>query len=166
MSDFRHLAVHDNIAGIKYASGKLMLLAEVIRATQDTATILVWGLAEGWAPTFYAMGAHGFTSGLVNVFPERSQAIQRTLEAENYKAARSLIDAIAGFEALRTRYQNGANVTVVKEALKMLGTDVDPVRIPGVKALNSAERAELKEIIEHVKASPGSWLSSEVAYDR
>lgn len=111
-----------------------------------------------WCPRLYIRP--------VNVFPERSQAIQRTLEAENYKAARSLIDAIAGFEALRTRYQNVTNVTVVKEALKMLGTDVSPVRIPDVKALNSAERAELKEIIEHVKASPGSWLSSEVAYDR
>lgn len=154
VSDFRRLALHDNIAGIKFASGNLMLLAEVIRATKDTATIWVCGLAEGWAPAFYAMGARGFTSGLVNVFPERSQAIHRALEAGNYSVARSLIDDIAGFEALRTKYHNGANVTVVKEALKMLGTDMGPVRIPGVEALNAAERSELQEIVERVKASP------------
>ncbi|MCU6566733.1 dihydrodipicolinate synthase family protein, partial [Klebsiella pneumoniae] len=139
------------IAGIKFASSNLMLLAEVIRATKDTPTIWVCGLAEGWAPAFYAMGARGFT-GLVNVFPERSHAIYQALEAGNYEAARNLIDGIAGFEAMRTKYFNGANVTVVKEAIKMLGTDVGPVRIPGVEALNDAERAELRKIIERVKS--------------
>nr|WP_246749327.1 dihydrodipicolinate synthase family protein [Agrobacterium rosae] len=152
VSDFQQLALHQNIAGIKFASSNLMLLAEVIRATKDTPTIWVCGLAEGWAPAFFAMGARGFTSGLVNVFPERSHAIYQALEAGNYEAARNLIDGIAGFEAMRTKYFNGANVTVVKEAIKMLGTDVGPVRIPGVEALNDAERAELREIVEHVKS--------------
>lgn len=152
VSDFRQLAMHPNIAGIKFASSNLMLLAEVIRSTKDTPTIWVCGLAEGWAPAFYAMGARGFTSGLVNVFPERSHAIYRALDAGNYEEARNLIDGIAGFEALRTKYFNGANVTVVKEALGMLGTDVGPVRIPGVEALNNVERSELKEIVERIKA--------------
>jgi 4-hydroxy-tetrahydrodipicolinate synthase len=152
VSDFRQLALHQNIAGIKFASSNLMLLAEVIRSTKDTPTIWVCGLAEGWAPAFYAMGARGFTSGLVNVFPERSHAIHRALDAGNFEEARNLIDGIAGFEALRTKYFNGANVTVVKEAIGMLGTDVGPVRIPGVEALNDTERAELKEIVERVKA--------------
>ncbi|KXG86325.1 dihydrodipicolinate synthase family protein [Agrobacterium bohemicum] len=151
VSDFRQLALHPNIAGIKFASSNLMLLAEVIRSTKDTSTIWVCGLAEGWAPAFYAMGARGFTSGLVNVFPERSHAIYRALDAGNYEEARNLIDGIAGFEALRTKYFNGANVTVVKEALGMLGTDVGPVRIPGVEALNDVERSELKEIVERIK---------------
>jgi 4-hydroxy-tetrahydrodipicolinate synthase len=98
------------------------------------------------------MGARGFTSGLVNVFPERSHAIHRALEAGNYAEARRLIDGIAGFEALRTKYNNGANVTVVKEALGMLGTDVGPVRIPGVVALNETERTTLRGIVNRVKA--------------
>ncbi|MES5099939.1 dihydrodipicolinate synthase family protein [Agrobacterium sp. BA1120] len=151
VADFRKLALHQNIAGIKFASSNLMLLAEVIRATKDAPAIWVCGLAEGWAPAFYAMGARGFTSGLVNVFPERSHAIHRALEASDYRAARELIDGIAGFEAMRTKYLNGANVTVVKEAIGMLGTNVGPVRVPGVEKLNDAERAELKEIVERVK---------------
>lgn len=40
LSDFRQLVLHNYIAGIKFASGNLMLLAEV-RATKDTATIWV-----------------------------------------------------------------------------------------------------------------------------
>ncbi|MCJ9670956.1 MULTISPECIES: dihydrodipicolinate synthase family protein [unclassified Neorhizobium] len=151
VEDFRKLALHPNIAGIKFASSNLMLLAEVIRATRDAPAIWVCGLAEGWAPAFYAMGAKGFTSGLVNVFPERSHAIHRALEAGNYATARELIDSIAGFETLRTKYNNGANVTVVKEALGMLGTDVGPVRIPGVVALNEDERRILRGIVDRVK---------------
>jgi len=150
VADFRKLALHQNIAGIKFASGNLMLLAEVIRSTKDAPAIWVCGLAEGWAPAFYAMGARGFTSGLVNVFPERSHAIHQALEAGDYAAARALIDDIAGFEALRTKYLNGANVTVVKEALGMLGTDVGPVRLPGVESLTDAERAELRAIVDNV----------------
>ncbi len=150
VADFRKLALHPNIAGIKFASGNLMLLAEVIRSTKDAPAIWVCGLAEGWAPAFYAMGARGFTSGLVNVFPERSHAIHQALEAGDYAAARALIDDIAGFEVLRTKYLNGANVTVVKEALGMLGTDVGPVRLPGVESLTDAERAELRAIVDNV----------------
>ncbi|WP_244447916.1 dihydrodipicolinate synthase family protein [Neorhizobium vignae] len=151
VEDFRKLALHPNIAGIKFASSNLMLLADVIRATHDAPAIWVCGLAEGWAPAFYAMGAKGFTSGLVNVFPERSHAIHRALEAGNYERARELIDGIAGFEMLRTKYNNGANVTVVKEALGMLGTDVGPVRVPGVVALNDDERRLLRGIVDRVK---------------
>lgn len=152
VADFRRLALHPNIAGIKFASPNLMLLSEVIRSTLDAPAIWVCGLAEGWAPAFYAMGARGFTSGLVNVFPERSHAIHRALEAGDYAGARALIDAIAGFEALRTKYNNGANVTVVKEALGMLGTDVGPVRVPGVVSLNDEERSTLRAIVNRVKA--------------
>jgi 4-hydroxy-tetrahydrodipicolinate synthase len=151
VEDFRKVALHPNIAGIKFASSNLMLLADVIRATHDAPAIWVCGLAEGWAPAFYAMGAKGFTSGLVNVFPERSHAIHRALEAGNYERARELIDGIAGFEMLRTKYNNGANVTVVKEALGMLGTDVGPVRVPGVVALNDDERRLLRGIVDRVK---------------
>jgi 4-hydroxy-tetrahydrodipicolinate synthase len=155
VADFRKLALHPNIAGIKFASSNLMLLADVIRSTQDAPAIWVCGLAEGWAPAFYAMGARGFTSGLVNVFPERSHAIHQALEAGDYARARGLIDGIAGFEAMRTKYQNGANVTVVKEALAMLGTEVGPVRVPGVESLNDIERQSLKEIVGRVSQESG-----------
>ncbi|TPP04231.1 dihydrodipicolinate synthase family protein [Rhizobium glycinendophyticum] len=152
VSDFRQMALHPNIAGIKFASPNLMLLAEVIRSTQDAPAIWVCGLAEGWAPAFYATGARGFTSGLVNVFPERSHAIHDALESGDYARARTLIDGIADFEALRTKYNNGANVTVVKEALGMLGMEVGPVRIPGVVALNNEERRILRGVVDRVTA--------------
>jgi 4-hydroxy-tetrahydrodipicolinate synthase len=147
VKDLVRVATHPNIAGVKFASTNMMLLSECVRATQGTRANWICGLAEGWAAPFYALGARGFTSGLINVAPERSLAVWHALEKGDYAAARLEIDAIAGFETLRTKYGNGANVTVVKEALDLLGTDVGPVRLPGLPELNAAEKAELRAIV-------------------
>jgi len=147
VAQFRRLGAHENIAGVKFASPNLMLLADVIRQTRDLPAIWVCGLAEAWAPAFYAIGAQGFTSGFVNVFPEISLAVHAALVRGDFAQAREMIDRFAGFEELRTHHRNGANVTVVKEALSILGHDVGAVRLPGVPALSPAERAELEAII-------------------
>ena len=147
MKDLARVATHPNVAGVKFASPNMMLLAECVRATQGSSANWICGLAEGWAAPFHALGARGFTSGLVNVAPERSLAIWQALEANDYDRARRLVDEIAGFETLRTKYGNGANVTVVKEALGLLGTNVGPVRLPGLPELNESERAELRKIV-------------------
>ncbi len=147
LADLTRIASHPNVAGIKFATANLMLLAEAIRATADHAAIWVCGLAEGWAAPFYALGARGFTSGLVNVVPDRSLAIWQALEAGDYASARQKVSAIAGFETLRTKYGNGANVTVVKEAMALLGTPMGPVRLPGLPALNEQERQQLRQIM-------------------
>lgn len=156
VKDLARVATHPNVAGVKFASPNVMLLAECVRATQGSSANWICGLAEGWAAPFHALGARGFTSGLVNVAPERSLAIWQALEASDYDLARRLVDEIAGFETLRTKYGNGANVTVVKEALGLLGTNVGPVRLPGLPELNESERAELRKIV-------GSWASQRVA---
>jgi 4-hydroxy-tetrahydrodipicolinate synthase len=156
VKDLARVATHPNVAGVKFASPNVMLLAECVRATQGSSANWICGLAEGWAAPFHALGARGFTSGLVNVAPERSLAIWRALEANDYDLARQLVDEIAGFETLRTKYGNGANVTVVKEALGLLGTDVGPVRLPGLPELNESERTELRKIV-------GGWGSQRAA---
>ncbi|TKT83028.1 dihydrodipicolinate synthase family protein [Aquamicrobium sp. LC103] len=147
VDDFRRLASHGNIAGIKFASTNLMLLAEVIRSTEDLPAIWVCGLAEAWAPAFYAVGAEGFTSGFVNVFPEISLKVHAALAAGDFAAARKLINGFSRFEELRTHYRNGSNVTVVKEALTIMGTEVGAVRLPGVPHLSEGERTVLRSII-------------------
>ncbi|TCR70043.1 dihydrodipicolinate synthase family protein [Bosea sp. BK604] len=147
VKDLTRVATHANVAGVKFASTNVMLLAECVRATEGTSANWICGLAEGWAAPFHALGARGFTSGLVNVAPERSLAIWQALEDNDYDRARSLVSEIAGFETMRTKYGNGANVTVVKEALGLLGTPVGPVRLPGLPELNETERAELRKIV-------------------
>lgn len=154
VADLVRLAEHENIAAVKYAAPNPLQLGEAIRATTHCDTIWVCGLAEGWAPAFQAQGARGFTSGLVNVFPEISLAIHAALDAGDFATARARIDDIVEFEKLRTLFDNGTNVTVVKEALEMTGTPVGPVRLPGVPRLPEAHRARLAEIVDRL--TPGS----------
>ncbi|WP_117194365.1 dihydrodipicolinate synthase family protein [Rhizobium terrae] len=148
VSDLARIATHQNIAGVKFASADMMLFSECVRATEGTDAVWICGLAEGWAAPFYALGAKGFTSGLVNVDPARSLAVWNALEAGDYAKARTLVTKIAGFEMLRTKFNNGANVTVVKEALMLRGENVGPVRLPGVPALDAVDRKQLKQILE------------------
>ncbi len=161
VAEIARVARHPNMAGIKFASTNLLLLAECVRQTADAPCVWVCGLAEGWAPAHYAAGARGFTSGLVNVFPERSLAIWRALEAGDMGAARALIDPVVPFEQLRTRHNNGANVTVVKEAMTMMGLHVGPARLPNLPRLDDPDRARLKAVLGSLAGAAGGLRAAE-----
>ena len=147
--DLMGIANHPNVAGVKFATTNLMMLSECVRASDAKTALWVCGLAEGWAGPFYAVGARGFTSGLVNVDPARSLAIHAALEAGDFAKVRELVDTISAFETLRTRYGNGANVTVVKEAMGELGFEVGQVRLPGLPALDPADRTTLLGVLKN-----------------
>ncbi len=57
------------------------------------------------------------------------------------------MSTIARFETMRTKFGNGANVTVVKEALSLIGFPVGPVRLPGLPALDDEDRAVLADVL-------------------
>jgi 4-hydroxy-tetrahydrodipicolinate synthase len=141
------LCAVEGVIGVKWASPTPLRLAEAMRRA-DPAIIWVGGLAETWAPPLYAIGARGFTSGLINVWPERSVAIHAALEAGNYRLAAELIDGISGFEALRAEEQNGTNVTTVKAALQLLGNDCGPTRPPAAWPLTDAQKSKLINLLQ------------------
>lgn len=147
VADLCRIAAHPNIPAIKYAASNPIRLSHCVRETKDTDIIWVCGLAEGWAAPFYAVGAKGFTSGLVNVAPGLSLAVWEALEAGDYERARLLVDAIGAFEDMRTKFENGTNVTVVKEAMEAIGITVGAVRLPGVPQLDTSDRQALKTLI-------------------
>ena len=118
------------VAGVKWAAPTPLRLAEAIRRA-DPKIVWVGGLAETWAPPLYAVGARGFTSGLINVWPEHSVAIHAALERGDYPAAMALIARASVFEELRAEEGAGANVSIVKAALQLLGNDCGHVRPPG-----------------------------------
>ena len=135
------------VAGVKWACPTPMRLAEAIRRC-DPDIVWVDGLAEPWAPPFFAVGARGFTSGLINVWPEHSVAIHGALEAGDFARARALVDAMAGFEDLRAEEQNGTNVTVVKAALQLLGEDCGATRPPSAWPLTEPQLSRLKKQLD------------------
>jgi 4-hydroxy-tetrahydrodipicolinate synthase len=135
------------VAGVKWACPTPMRLAEAIRRC-DPEIVWVDGLAEPWAAPFFAVGARGFTSGLINVWPEHSVAIHRALERNDFATARELIGVMAGFEELRAEEQNGTNVTVVKAALRLLGEDCGATRPPSAWPLTEKQLAGLRRQLQ------------------
>jgi len=135
------------IIGVKWASPTPLVLAEAMRRTADRGLAWVGGLAEVWAPPFYAVGARGFTSGLINVLPERSVAIHDALEAADYAQAMRLIGEMLPFEDLRAQENNGTNVTVVKTALQMMGNDCGATRAPSAWPLTDGQRQQLHTLM-------------------
>ncbi|CAM3918902.1 dihydrodipicolinate synthase family protein [Bordetella muralis] len=135
------------VVGVKWASPTPLRLAEIIERTRERDLAWVGGLAEHWAPPFYAVGSRGFTSGLINVLPERSVAIHAALEAGDYPRAMELIRSMAEFEALRALERNGTNVTVVKRALQLMGNDCGAVRAPGAWPLSTEADDTLRRLL-------------------
>jgi 4-hydroxy-tetrahydrodipicolinate synthase len=135
-----------NVVGVKWATPNPMKLKAAMAASPDHI-IWVGGLAEVWAPTFYAVGARGFTSGLINVWPERSVAISTALEAGDYDEARRMITEMQVFEDIRAENQGGANVPGVKAALAMMGEDCGAARPPAVWPLSDTQIARLTQFM-------------------
>lgn len=131
------------VKGVKWATPNPLKLAEA-KSACDPAITWVGGLAEVWAPPLYAVGARGFTSGLINVWPERSVAIHSALEAGDYQKAGALISGMRAFEDIRAEELNGTNVTGVKAALQALGMDCGPTRPPSAWPLTGAQEAKLR----------------------
>jgi 4-hydroxy-tetrahydrodipicolinate synthase len=134
------------VAGVKWAAPTPLRLAEAMRRA-DPGIVWVGGLAEVWAPPLYAVGARGFTSGLINVWPAHSVAIHAALEAGDYKGAMRLIDVVSGFEQIRAEEQNGTNVTAVKAALQLMGEDCGPTRPPSAWPLTDRQMTELRRLL-------------------
>src|SRR6516165_898981 len=139
------------VAGVKWASPTPLRLAEAIRHA-DADIAWVGGLAEVWAPPLCAVGARGFTSGLINVWPEHSVAIHAALEAGDYGRANELIAIMLAFEEIRAEEQNGTNVTGVKAALQLIGIDCGPTRPPSAWPLTEAQMSRLRNLLETWKA--------------
>ncbi|MBV9656029.1 MAG: dihydrodipicolinate synthase family protein [Acetobacteraceae bacterium] len=135
------------VAGVKWASPTPLRLAEAIRRA-DPKVVFVGGLAETWAPPLCAVGARGFTSGLINVWPEHSVAIHAALAAGEYGRANELIATMSAFEELRAEEGNGTNVTVVKAALQLMGDDCGHVRPPGAWPLTDRQSAGLRDALK------------------
>ena len=135
------------VMGIKWASSTPLVLAAAIRRTADRDLAWVGGLAEVWAPPLYAVGARGFTSGLINVLPERSVAIYHALEAADYPQAQRLIAEMLPFEDLRAQENNGTNVTVVKTALRLMGSDCGATRAPSAWPLTDTQQEQLRALL-------------------
>jgi len=119
-----------NVVGIKYGLRDASRFAQVAHdAGIDRFTWLA-GAAELTAPSFWASGARGFTSGLANVSPRLALSMLEALRAGDFGAAMQAWEQARRFEELRAADSSADNVSVVKEALAQLGLSRRDVRPP------------------------------------
>lgn len=135
------------VKGVKWATPNPLKLGAAIAAC-DPGIVWVGGLAEVWAPPLYAVGARGFTSGLINVWPERSVAIHSALDQSDYELANELIAGMRAFEDIRAEELNGTNVTAVKAALQALGLDCGPSRAPSAWPLTDKQQSSMMTFLK------------------
>jgi 4-hydroxy-tetrahydrodipicolinate synthase len=136
-----------NVIGVKYAVPDAARFAAFARDAGLDRFVWLAGLAELYAPAYFAAGASGFTSGLANVAPRISLDMLAALRAGDYPAAMKVWEQIRAFEDLRAARQSADNVTVVKEALAALGLCRREVRPPS-SALPEVRRAEVAAAVE------------------
>ncbi|MFD5746914.1 dihydrodipicolinate synthase family protein [Streptomyces sp. NPDC127033] len=135
-----------NVIGAKYAVPDAARFAAFARDAGLERFVWVAGLAELYAPSYFAGGATGFTSGLVNVAPAVSLGMLEALRAGDYAGAMKVWEQIRPFEELRAAHQSADNVTVVKEALAALGLCRRDIRPPS-RALPEERRAAVASLV-------------------
>lgn len=140
------LCAIEGVVAVKWATTDTARL-EAARAAADPSIVWIAGLAETWAPTLYSAGARGFTSGLINVWPQRSMAIHAALASGQTEEAASLIAGMRDFEDIRAEELNGTNVTVVKAALQLQGMDCGPTRPPSAWPLTETQQVRLHDFL-------------------
>ena len=141
-----HVTALDNVVAVKYAINDLPTFATIAQSV-DHPVAWVCGTAEMWAPFFFAAGAEGFTSGLVNIAPEKSLAMLAALRQGDRHTVMAVWKEVAPLERLRASHHGGNNVTVIKEAMNLLGLPGGYVREP-VGELNEIDRQELVRILK------------------
>ena len=146
-AQIRVLGEHSpNVIGVKYGVRDAAQFGAVARdAGLDRFTWLA-GLAEPYAPGYWAYGARGFTSGLANVSPSLSLSLLGALRAGDAAGAMDTWELIRPFEDLRAADGSADNVSVVKEALAQLGLCGRDVRPPS-RLLPDAERDQVRAIL-------------------
>jgi 4-hydroxy-tetrahydrodipicolinate synthase len=135
-----------NVIGVKYGVRDVAQFAAVARDAGMDRFVWLAGLAELYAPAYWAAGARGFTSGLANVNPSLALTMLGELRAGDFGAAMSAWESIRPFEDLRAAGAAADNVSVVKEALAQLGLCGRDVRPPS-RLLPEREREEVAAIL-------------------
>jgi 4-hydroxy-tetrahydrodipicolinate synthase len=135
-----------NVIGVKYGVRDASTFAVMARdAGIDRFTWLA-GAAELTAPSYWACGAHGFTTGLASVDPSLPLAMLDALRGNDFGEAMKVWEKVRRFEELRAADASADNVSVVKEALAQLGLCRPDVRPPS-RLLPAAVKQEIKQIL-------------------
>jgi 4-hydroxy-tetrahydrodipicolinate synthase len=138
------LAAHQNIVGIKEASG---ILNQCRRIIEETPTdFLTLSGDDQYTLDIIKMGGHGVISVLANCLPKETALLVSSALHGNVEAANAMHSELSRCYGLMT---SEGNPTSVKTALEVLGICHRRVRLPlvaGSQSLEEEMRLELEQI--------------------
>jgi 5-dehydro-4-deoxyglucarate dehydratase len=140
------LAEVENVIALKDEWGDLKLFIETKERLGDR---LAWinGMAEVLAAPYFGAGAAAFTSGIVNFAPELTLSVWEAGSTGNWAELHRIVaESIRPLAKLRER-KKGYHITVVKEAMTMVGLTGGAVRSP-LTPLAPEDREELRQVLE------------------
>lgn len=141
VSVYKRLAAVPNITGIKEASTDITKITKILSACGDDLTI--WSGNDDMITPIMALGGKGVISVLSNIAPVETQALaQAALDGDFDTAAALQIHLQPLIEALFCE----VNPIPVKEAMKLIGFDCGPCRLP-LTAMSETNREKLKSLL-------------------
>ena len=119
---------------------------------------LAWfgGLGDDCVPGYFAIGVQAFTSSISNIAPQVSLALAEAGLKRDWDRLQELMARYVNpLYALRERAR-GYEVSMIKEAMAMLGKPAGPVRPP---LMNSRPKdlEDLRRVVEEFRELPDSW---------
>jgi 5-dehydro-4-deoxyglucarate dehydratase len=127
------------------------------RIMQEVGGRLAWfgGLGDDCVPEYFAIGAQAYTSSISNIAPKVSLALADAGMKRDFVKLNALMERfVHPLYALRERLK-GYEVTVMKEAMEMLGKPAGPAR-PPLASVREQDREELRRIVEVYRQDLGA----------
>lgn len=132
----------DNIVGIKDSSGDMTLMAEYIRRTDETFSVLAGRDTLIYGVLCY--GGKGAIAATANVAPKIIVEIYEAFIAGDMKRS---LEAQFRLAPLRLAFELGTFPVVIKEALNLIGIDAG-MGIAPVGGIKAEAKEELKKILK------------------
>lgn len=138
------LSRHENIVGIKEASGNLAQAARIAALCGDD--LVLYSGEDGLIVPMMSLGGKGVISVLSNVAPKEAHEIVASCLKGHFEEGRRLqLKYLALVDALFS----DVNPIPVKEALNLMGKEVGPCRLPLVP-MSDTGRENLKKCLAEV----------------
>lgn len=137
ISVYQRLSENPNIVGVKEASGDIVKIAKIRKTCPPS--FCVWAGNDDQIVPVMALGGQGAVSVVSNLYPAETQTMIRCAETGDYDTAAALqLELLDLIECLF--YE--VNPIPVKAAMKLLGFDCGPCRLP----LTSAAAETLRKL--------------------
>ncbi len=148
----KRLAEIPNIVAVKETTGDM---AMALRLLDSTGCMLTYSMGTGeiLAPYFYMSGAKGHVTGLGNFAPRIAVEMYELAMRREWTGMMELHKRIFPYlelnERMSERHGGSMYVTLIKEAMRILGLPGWPPRKPLI-TLKEDEREELREVLKKI----------------